>query len=76
MSDEWKPIETAPKNGTRIITFSLGLVGTSRYVEHFAPVYGLTEAGWYSEQLDRRHEPTHWMALPSPPSPPSQEGRT
>ena len=66
--DEWRPIETAPKDNTRVITFGGGLVGTSRYVTKFAAGYGDVGAGWYSEQLDRRHEPTHWMPLPEPPS--------
>lgn len=64
---EWKPIEAAPKGNVRILTYGGGLVGTSRYVDKLAEAYGDTSAGWYSEQLDRRHEPTHWMPLPSPP---------
>jgi len=64
---EWQPIETAPKDNSRVITFGGGLVGTSRYAGKFAEVYGDTSPGWYSEQLDRRHEPTHWQPLPEPP---------
>lgn len=64
---DWHPIETAPKDGTRVIAYSLGLVGTSRWADRFAAQYGDTAAGWYSEQLDRRHNPTHWMPLPEPP---------
>ena len=64
---EWQPIETAPKGNVRVITYSLGLVGTSRYVPRFAPGYGDVTEGWYSEQLDREHQPSHWMPLPSPP---------
>jgi len=65
---EWKPIETAPKGNERVLTFGGGLVGTSRYVTTFAEAYrDYGGPGWYSEQLDRRHEPTHWMPLPNPP---------
>lgn len=72
-SREWQDISTAPKDGTRIITESRGLVGTSRWSERFADAYGDgdTSPGWYSETLDRRHEPTHWMPLPTPKEPTS-----
>lgn len=64
----WRDIASAPKLNVSILTFCNGHVGTSRYCEGFADVYGDTSPGWYSEQLDRRHNPTHWMPLPEPPS--------
>ena len=65
---EWSLIETAPADGTRIITFSSGgLVGTAKWAQKFAPVYDTVGPGWYSFELDRRFYPTHWMPLPAPP---------
>lgn len=64
----WQTMESAPKDGTRVITYSGGLVGTSRYTERFAPQYGDTSPGWYSDHLDRRHHPIAWMPLPVPPT--------
>ena len=72
----WMPIETAPKDGTIIITV----------VEGYRPTVGWWEYGeWVNDALlsmsqikDRNtsiigdnfvnsYEPTHWMKLPQPP---------
>jgi len=61
MSGGWKPISTAPKDGTEI----LGYWARSK-------VYGLTEwrgDGWIDEEGDPVSDPTHWMPLPEPPTP-------
>ncbi|MGX5719876.1 hypothetical protein [Shinella zoogloeoides] len=67
--DQWQPIETAPKDGTRIL-----LVGG---VFHDIPFAGYWNFSPYAP--DRpwttvvgrltlyEHCPTHWMPLPSPP---------
>lgn len=60
---EWQPIETAPRDGTRILLFREGwhvncAVGYWRIDWHeFAPVGG-----------ECFPQPTHWMPLPPPPS--------
>ena len=67
----WQPIETAPKDGTRILVpypiFDPGNLTASpdRYeiiVVHWR------EVGWVSDGAWMLHEdPTHWMPLPPPP---------
>ena len=69
---EWQPIETAPKDGTKII---LGRFvkncqeGRSPHVEidfwHRLPVVGYEGFGKFN---DKYWPPTHWMPLPAPPS--------
>lgn len=57
---EWQPIETAPKDGTRILTYRQG------YVENMAVAWSY-ELGWHPVFGDIWPNPTHWMPLPSPP---------
>ncbi len=62
-SEKWQPIESAPKDGTRLLVFS--------------PVDGVVsshwEGGvwqglpWRSPRNAAKAAPTHWMPLPSPP---------
>jgi hypothetical protein len=56
----WKPIETAPKDGTRFIAFiANGMVTGGQYVAGYA---------FAADNLGRGNtEPTHWMPLPKPP---------
>ena len=69
-SDGWQPIETAPKDGTRII-----VAKQSGYVMAWA-----SSAYWFERQYKDREKysgwtdgfdtlatPTHWMPLPAPP---------
>lgn len=55
---EWRPIETAPKDGTTILVFHNGSMWTVLWSDvqewHDANDYGYT--------------PTHWMPLPKPPT--------
>lgn len=68
---EWQPIETAPKDGTRII---LGYSG-SHSCEGFwmdDPSRNYWEdIGWFDSDSDvlceHPRKPTHWMPLPKPP---------
>ena len=60
---EWRPIETAPKDGTRILLWAPGArldiwkwIDISRWWEA-----GDTE--WWREGI---HGPTHWMPIPEP----------
>lgn len=69
---EWKPIESAPKDGTRILLF--GHRGDQFDIGSWGPhgVYirktGTYEAAWGS---GAKHYvgATHWQPLPTPPSP-------
>ncbi len=66
---EWQPMETAPKDGTGILTYP-----------HFRVTHYATEdihpgEGWVDEFDDgieqfvaMRTPPTHWMPLPPPPA--------
>ena len=62
---EWQPIETAPKDGTRVLAFCRGEWHVMLWEDG---------AGWAvrSDALDgfvgiEGHDPTHWMHLPEPP---------
>lgn len=79
---EWRPIETAPKDGTTVIVArnmgenGFGWVrGYARWES--AAIAGMDFSGWISQgftqpagNLGLAH-PTHWMPLPAPPSPAS-----
>lgn len=68
---DWKPIETAPRDGTHCLLclpFDVGplIVGYYRYWS--SP---LVPEGWTSYPDNRpipdRYAPTHWTELPRPP---------
>jgi ABC-type phosphonate transport system ATPase subunit len=67
---EWQPIETAPKDGTRLLVACVGECGTRwMYVawnkkRHWRLME--TKTGSFMEVHDT---PTHWMPLPDPPKP-------
>lgn len=72
----WRPIETAPKDGTAVLLGSAKDGGA--WVGKYVPVY---QSGyrpnnpWFSVMLTCEHlpakppylRPTHWMPLPPPP---------
>lgn len=70
----WQPIETAPKDGTRILLgggkmFCEALedwvtAPLSAQWEHSYWLVGGTESGYVCLGVD---DPTHWMPLPAPP---------
>lgn len=71
---EWQPIETAPKDGSVILTGSYLeeysgeyepiKTGRMEWAQEFARFDGgWRSTGWYSGLLS----PTHWMPLPEPP---------
>lgn len=74
MCNEWREIETAPKDGSYILV----TMGRGAWVAHWAPVavsgYRF-ERPWRSVMLNHDHiavtarhlPPTHWMPLPHPP---------
>ncbi len=59
VSDLWQPIETAPKDGNYILTFSRLGMNVSRWwlsFQRFMPM----------DRFDIE-PPSHWMPLPPPP---------
>lgn len=72
--DEWEPIESAPKDGTFILTYDAG----SSYPDD--PEECIWLVNWDVDRwrimLDGQSaSPTHWMPLPAPPSPSGAEIR-
>lgn len=74
-NSEWKPIETAPKDGTKVLVYdeSYGLPQKAWFgKDHFKEEY----EGWLFGDGDDYScglyftpiEPTHWMPLPKPPT--------
>ena len=57
---DWQPIETAPKDGSRVLVVS----GEEYHVAswHGDNGYGLE---WFNDEI--MVPATHWMPLPSPP---------
>lgn len=69
LSPQWQPIETAPRDGTSILTYP------HFRVTHWAhDVLSLSGSGWagrWDEYMDAFAEvskATHWMLLPKPPT--------
>ena len=61
---QWQPIETAPKDGTKVLAYD----GFDCVVMH----WNFASGDWYTESICCE-EFTHWMPLPDPPTP---EGST
>lgn len=65
---EWRPIETAPKDGTPLILFARAKNATAS-----APVFGwyLSEMGWIESCFSPNRPvgivPSHWMPRPEFP---------
>lgn len=74
---EWQPIETAPKDGTRILVAGNGRVDIAHWEKDVSEVLVAAYPNPYWQECDNSSwfllgekwfEPTHWMALPNPPS--------
>jgi len=69
---EWKPIETAPKDGSHILAYRLP--AGIRFTNNTNPptVVHWFDDGFYTSvnelAPERPFAPTHWMALPAPPT--------
>jgi hypothetical protein len=67
----WQPIETAPKDGTRILVFAKWMGGSERAVVWWGPDArdnfsdGIWHAGFATTYVPE--VVTHWMPLPEPP---------
>jgi hypothetical protein len=70
VTDEWQPIETAPKDGMPVLGYADGDMATvvwrmsATYGER-AGTWALVTSGSFAE--DDRWWPTHWMPLPEAP---------
>jgi hypothetical protein len=66
----WRPIESAPKNGTWFLAFGGGCEGVQRvsYLERTGAwdVEGNLTLDDYDTEPDGYCRPTHWMPLPAP----------
>lgn len=67
----WRPIETAPKDGTWVLLFSkVDDCGFDWYAEWCPSIRTgrYYEDHWfYCEEYSIGEKPTHWMPLPPPP---------
>lgn len=64
-SSGWQPIETAPKDGTKVLGYC-DAYGNVVVMEWF--VYHGCRAVWETVDGESEVEPTHWMPLPNPPT--------
>jgi hypothetical protein len=78
---DWQHIETAPKNGTRIIVLEAGRYPyMAAWASFYSPFYRAEVDGWWtSSDPSQAHvtlpeDATAWMPLPEPPAPPTTEG--
>lgn len=60
---EWKPIESAPKDGTMV------LLGNAVHAWRTAGGWREAHQDWWDSRDEEGCEfpPTHWMPLPDPP---------
>ena len=66
---KWQPIETAPKDGTKVLVWRPS-IGThyeepKELIAH-ADVDVWVEGNWWRSRCNQ--QPTHWMPLPAPPT--------
>lgn len=81
---EWQPIETAPTDGTWVLTSDGKHIWSNRWIrettEYWETVSRDTkklrreESGRWDEWPDAAEYPTHWMPLPPLPTPPAEKG--
>jgi hypothetical protein len=71
---EWQPIETAPKDGTKILVFTVhGDIELTEWYEIQYPRYVEAENGLYRKVFDEPvtgwngNTPKYWMPLPDAP---------
>ena len=75
MTSEWKPIETAPKDGTFIIGVREFWRPCVMHYETYEGVFRwgpdpetfMEEDHFLEYWLNTEYAPTHWMPLPPPP---------
>lgn len=63
----WRPIKTAPKNGTDILLYWEGRIYMGFWLDNTNSDYKW--AGWRTHGMHSLHGiPSHWMPLPEPPT--------
>ena len=80
---EWQPIETAPKDGTRVLLYrpggwpsarvTVGNYSDERYHTRPRPYWTHDLERMEGKVATRHRQPTHWMPLPAPPAPEAAE---
>lgn len=79
MMSEWRPIETAPRDGRLLMLACVGKwTGVGRVTASVVQGNSWFQGGvdviaWEPSNRDVRDTPTHWMPLPAPPTPSVQE---
>lgn len=65
---EWKPIETAPKDGTWILAINVETNRTRQHVVHYSERHG-NKFPWVTDSAPMSFVAgiTHWMPLPPAP---------
>jgi len=70
----WQPIETAPKDGTKIDLWGRNLLTWDKRGERIVNVAWGRVTNWLGREGDdwqtgrgEDFQPTHWMPLPDPP---------
>jgi hypothetical protein len=74
--DHWQPIETAPKDGTRVLFYTPECLQTgwlAFIAESFYDKHGYLNDVHVAQWQDGL-EPTHWMPSPKPPATESSHG--
>lgn len=77
--DGWRPIESAPKDGTEIITVRMGeedsyeiqhwfSIERTAYVEVGDGLFKMEKRPSYEGWSQNGHRATHWRPLPAPPA--------
>lgn len=71
---EWKPIETAPKDGSKVLLWWSDRVVYGAWLDNSKTA--VPWAGWRppSMEVRPRGQPTYWMPLPAPPTDRTHKG--
>lgn len=67
---DWQPIETAPRNGTRVLLGRVGCVEPGAWDPTYRCRRDAAPGAWRGDDGGGPEDdtwPTHWMPLPEPP---------
>lgn len=65
---EWQPIESAPKDGTKVLAFGPHVNNREGSYIEVTPYWNGLHPRWSVEWMDGFGKPTHWQPLPAPPA--------
>ncbi len=66
---QWRPIETAPKDGTEILLFGACSINGQRYARGAHVGWrGPDDSCWDTRDPEAECDATHWQPLPEPPA--------